>query len=171
MTDEQMARLSQQFRETFAGSSKAAKMIVVDSGLEWKSISLSPEDAEFLASRRFTVEELCRLFNVPPPIAGDLTHGTFANTETLVRLSATNTLTPWCRKLEAEFTRSVFSAASRSTHKLELDLSGLLRGDPAQRWQSWKMAVDSGILSADEVREEEGWNPGAPAAPPTKAAA
>ena len=109
--------------------------MVLDQGVKWQQISISPEDAEFLASRRFTVEELCRLFNVPPPIAGDLTHGTFANTETLVRLFATNTLTPWCRKLEAEFTRSVFSAATRSSHKLELDLSGLLRGDPTARWQ------------------------------------
>jgi phage portal protein BeeE len=47
---------------------------------------------------------------------------------------------------------------------VELDLSGLLRGDPAQRWQSWKIAVDAGILDADEIREEEGFNPrGAPA--------
>jgi hypothetical protein len=49
-----------------------------------------------------------------------------------------------------------------TAHKLELDLSGLLRGDPAQRWQSWAIAVQHGILSPDEVREEEGWNPGAP---------
>jgi phage portal protein BeeE len=66
------------------------------------------------------------------------------------------------RKLESEFSRSVFSAATRSTHRLELDLSGLLRGDPAQRWQSWAIAVQNGILSPGEVREEEGWNLGAP---------
>jgi HK97 family phage portal protein len=74
---------------------------VLDSGLKWKSISISPEDAEFLASRRFTVEELARLFGVPPPMAGDLTHGTFSNTETLMRYFVTGTLTPWVRKLEA----------------------------------------------------------------------
>jgi HK97 family phage portal protein len=152
-------RLAESFRSAFAGASNAAKALVLDQGMKWKSISISPEDAEFLASRRFTVEELARIYNVPPPMAGDLSHGSFANVETLLRFFAQGTLTPWVRKLEAEFTRSVFSAASRGTHSLELDLSGLLRGDPAQRWASWKIAVDAGILDADEVREEEGWNP------------
>lgn len=159
LADDQRKLLAEAFRASFAGPTKAAKALVLDQGMTWKQISISPEDAEFLASRRFTVEELCRLFNVPPPIAGDLSHGTFANTETLVRLFATNTLTPWCRKIESEFQRTVFSAATRSTHKLELDLSGLLRGDPAQRWQAWQVAVSNGILDADEIREEEGWNP------------
>jgi HK97 family phage portal protein len=166
LTEEQAQYLAARFREAFAGPTKAAKALVLDQGMKWSQISISPEDAEFLASRRFTTEELCRLFNVPPPIAGDLTHGTFANTETLVRLFATNTLTPWVRKIEAEFTRSVFSAASRSTHRLELDLSGLLRGDPAQRWQAWEIAVKNDILDADEVREEEGWNPRGKSAAP-----
>lgn len=157
--DEQRKQLGAAFRDAFAGPTKAAKALVLDQGMKWNQISISPEDAEFLASRRFTVEELARLFNVPPPMAGDLSHGTFANVETLVRFFATNTLTPWVKKIESEFTRSVFSAANRSTHTLELDLSGLLRGDPAQRWAAWKIAVDSKILDTDEVRAEEGWNP------------
>jgi HK97 family phage portal protein len=159
LTNEQRDNLAKQFREAFAGPSKAARALVLDQSMKWKQVSISPEDAEFLASRRFTVEELARLFNVPPPMCGDLSHGTFSNVETLVRWFATNTLTPWVRKIEAEFTRSVFSAASRATHRLELDLSGLLRGDPAQRWQAWKIAVEANILDPDEVREEEGWNP------------
>ena len=117
--------------------------MILDSGTKWAQISISPEDAEFLASRRFSTEELCRLYGVPPPVAGDLTHGSFANVESLLRWFAQATLTPWVRKLESEFSRSVFSAASRATHKVELDLSGLLRGDPAQRWQSWKVAIES----------------------------
>jgi HK97 family phage portal protein len=162
LTDQQLARYAEQFRAAFAGTTNAARAMILDSGAKWEQISISPEDAEFLSSRRFTVEELCRLYSVPPPVCGDLSHGTFSNVESLLRWFAQATLTPWVRKLEAEFSRNVFSAASRNTHKLELDLSGLLRGDPAQRWQSWKIAVEANILSPDEVREEEGWNPGAP---------
>jgi len=165
---DQREQLAQKFRENFQGSKQAAKVLVLDQALKWKSISMSPEDAEFLASRRFTVEELARLFNVPPPMAGDLSHGTFANVETLVRFFATNTLTPWVRKIESEFTRSVFSEASRMSHRLELDLSGLLRGDPQQRWAAWQIAVSNGILDVDEVREEEGWNPRGTSAPQTE---
>jgi len=159
LSDESLARLAQLFREAFAGPTKAAKAMILDQGMKWQQLSINPEDAEFLGSRRFTVEELARLYGVPPPIIGDLSHGTFTNTETLVRFFATNTLAPWIRKLEAEFSRSVFSTASRSTHRLELDLSGLLRGDPAQRWAAWKIAVEANILDTDEIREEEGFNP------------
>ena len=76
---------------------------------------LSPEDAELLASRRFTTEELARLYGCPPPIIGDLSHGTFTNSETAGRWFAQHTLTPWIRKIETEFTRSVFTAATAAT--------------------------------------------------------
>jgi HK97 family phage portal protein len=159
LTLEQKAQLAQHFREQFAGPSKTAKALVLEQGMKWQTISISPEDAEFLSSRRFTVEELCRLYGVPPPVAGDLTHGTFSNVESLLRWFAQATLTPWCRKLEAEFTRSVFSSASRTTHTLELDLSGLLRGAPSERWAAWKIAREADILDANEIREIEGFNP------------
>jgi HK97 family phage portal protein len=159
LNEEQFKLLRKRFSEIYAGSSNAAKAMVLDQGITWKQISISPEDAEFLASRRFTSEELARIYNVPPPIAGDLTHGTFSNVETLLRWFAQNTLSPWIRKVESEFSRSVFSSATSGTHRLEIDLSGLMRGDPAQRWTAWEIAVRNNILTPDEVRQEEGWNP------------
>ena len=67
------------------------------------------------------------------------------------------TLSPWARKIEAEFARSVFPASSG--FELELDLSGFLRGDPATRWNAHKIALETGVLDPDEVRQVEGWNP------------
>lgn len=156
---EQIKQLSKRFQEAFAGTDKAGTALVLDQGLKWEQLGVSPEDAELLSTRRFSVEELARIFNVPPPIIGDLTHGTFTNTETLGRQYATHTLTPWIRKLEAEISRSVFSEESRQTHTVEFDLSGFLRGDPEQRWAAHKIAIDSGILDTDEVRAVEGYNP------------
>lgn len=72
---------------------------------------VNPEDAEFLASRQFTVEELARLFNVPPLVIGDLQYGTFRNVEILLRGFAQNTLSPWIRKRGTEFTGSIFGAS------------------------------------------------------------
>lgn len=159
LTTEQRSALTKQFEQAFGGSHNAARAMVLEHGMKWKQISINPEDAEFLASRRFTVEELARIFSVPPPMCGDLSHGTFSNVETLLRFFAQNTLSPWIKKVELEFSRSVFSESSRMTHKLEIDLSGLLRGDPAQRWAAWKIALDANVLTADEVRAEEGFNP------------
>jgi HK97 family phage portal protein len=159
LTDAQLHRLADHFRQTFAGPSKTAKALVLDQGLKWESVSISPEDAELLASRRFTGEELARLYNVPPPIIGDLTHGTFTNSETLIRFFAQSTLTGWCRKIEAEFHRSVLSEASRVDRQFVLDLSGLLRGDPETRWKSHEIALRNQVLTPNEIRGEEGWNP------------
>lgn len=158
LNDAALKQLAAQFRDAFSGSHNAAKAMVLDQGVKWKPVSISPEDAELLASRRFSTEELARLFDVPPPIVGDLSHGTFTNSETAGRWFAQHTLTPWIRKIEAEFTRSVFTEASRETHELELDLSGFLRGDPETRWKSHEIAVKNNILTPNEVREIEGWN-------------
>lgn len=156
---DQLKRLAEQFREAFGGSHNAAKAMVLDQGVKWKPVSISPEDAELLASRRFSTEELARLFDVPPPIIGDLSHGTFTNSETLIRFFAQSTLAGWCRKLEAEFARSVLSEMDREDHEVEIDLSGLLRGDPETRWKSHEIAVKNKILTPNEIREIEGWNP------------
>ncbi len=149
-------RLRAQMQQSFSGAHNARKMLLLPEGAEWQSISVSPEDAEVLASRRFTVEELCRLFQVPPPIVQDLSHGTFTNSREAGRWFAQFTLSPWCRKIEAEFARSVFTDPAMS---LEIDMSALMRGDAETRWQSHKIAVEAGILDPNEVREIEGFNP------------
>ena len=151
-----MERLRHTFTASNTGPHQARKVLFLTDGAEWQSLSVSPEDAEVLASRRFTVEELCRLFQVPPPIVQDLSHGTFTNSREAGRWFAQFTLSPWCRKIEAEFARSVFTDPAMS---LEIDMSALMRGDAETRWQSHKIAVDAGILDANEVREIEGFNP------------
>jgi len=156
--DEDRKRFRDAFEQAYGGSNNAARAIVLEFGMQWKQLSVSPEDAELLASRRFTVEELARLYQVPPPIIGDLSHGTFTNAETMLRLFAMFTLAGWIKKIESEFARSVFSAASRATHELEIDFSGFLRGDPEVRWASHEIAVKNRILTPNEVRLKEGWN-------------
>ncbi|RME97121.1 MAG: phage portal protein [Alphaproteobacteria bacterium] len=159
LSPEALAHLRAHFKSAFSGPKNAAKAMVLDQGLKWKSVSISPEDAELLASRRFTVEELARVFGCPPPIIGDLSHGTFTNSETAGRWFAMHTMLPWLRKLEAEFARSVFSESESATHQLEFDLTGFLRGDPETRWKSHEIGVRNGILTPNEVRLAEGWNP------------
>ncbi len=157
MTPEIAAGLREQFDRRFSGADKAGRALILEGGLKWKSAQISPEDAELLETRRFGVEEIARLFQVPPPIIGDYTHNTFTNSETAGRWFATFCLAPWARKIEAEFSRSLFPAGS--PFELELDLSGFLRGDPETRWNAHKIALESGVLDPDEVRHVEGWNP------------
>lgn len=161
-----MARLRDQFSAGFTGTHNARRALILENAADWQAISVSPEDAEVLASRRFSVEELCRLYQVPPPIIQDYTHNTFTNAAQAALWFAQFSLGPWVRKIEAEFSRSVFTDPAMM---LEIDLSGLMRGDYAARWQAHAIAVSNDILDRNEVREIEGWNPRAEKpAPETK---
>jgi HK97 family phage portal protein len=154
----QFEYLQSRWRALYGGPHNAAKVAILDQGAKFKSTSVSPEDAELLASRRFSVEELARIYGCPPPIIGDYTHNTFTNAETAGRWFAIFTLTPWIKKLEAEFARSVFGAAEHDLH-IEFDLSGLMRGDPELRWKSHEIAARIGALTIDEIREAENYPP------------
>lgn len=159
LDQESIERLRQSFQQAIAGPKNAAKTIVLEQGLDWQGISISPEDQELLASRRFSVEEMARIFGVPPVMIGDLSNSSFTNAETLLRYFAQFTLQHWTRKLEAEIARSIFSDTERASMLAEFDMSDLLRGDPKTRWETYKIAVDAQILDANEIREIEGYNP------------
>lgn len=157
MTAEQRQSLRDSFQARHAGASKAGSTLVLDGGMTWKAAQISPEDAELLETRKFGVIELCRLFQVPPPIVQAYENNTFTNASQAGLWFATFCLAPWARKIEAEFARSLFPAGG--PYELELDLSGFLRGDPETRWNAHKIAIETGVLDPDEVREIEGWNP------------
>nr|WP_246605078.1 phage portal protein [Aquisediminimonas sediminicola] len=146
----------QAFSQRHAGATNAGNTLILDGGMTWKPSQISPEDAELLETRKFGVVEICRLFQVPPPIVQAYENNTFTNAAQAGLWFATFCLAPWARKIEAEFARSVFPAGGN--FELELDLSGFLRGDPETRWNAHKIALETGVLDADEVRQIEGWN-------------
>ncbi len=156
LSQEAIQRLRSRFENLHSGSAKAGKMLILDSGLSWESMSISPEDAELLDSRKFSTEEIARIYGCPPPLVGIWDHSSFTNSETAGRWFSQFTLTPWVKKLESCIGRAVFTDPGLS---LEIDLSGFMRGDPESRWKSHKIAIESGILDTDEIREVEGWKP------------
>ncbi|MCB2190423.1 MAG: phage portal protein [Deltaproteobacteria bacterium] len=159
LSQEARDALKGQLKTFYQGSKNAGRAILADQGMKVKPLSISPEDMELLASRRFTVEELARIYAVPPPLIGDYTHNTFTNSAQASLWFAQHTLTPWIRKLEAEIMRSCFSSEARKNHAVEFDLSGLLRGDPETRWKTHEIALKHKVLSVNEVRLIESWNP------------
>jgi HK97 family phage portal protein len=142
-----------------AGSSRAFRALILQEGMEWQSLGVTPQDAELLESRKFSTEEIARIFNVPPPLLQDYSRNTFTNSASAGRWFAQFTLAPWLRKIEAEFARSLLSDAQRATHCIEFDMSAFLRGDDQTRWAAWKIGLDGGVLSPNDVRHEEGFNP------------
>ena len=155
LTQPQRDMLRQQMRERNEGARNAGRTLILDGGMKWTAAQISPEDAELLESRKFGVIEICRLYQVPPPIVQAYANNTFTNASQAGLWFGQFTLAPWARKIEAEFARSVLTGGL----DFELDLSGFLRGDPLTRWQTHQIAITTGVLDPDEVREVEGWNP------------
>lgn len=133
---------------------QARQLLMLEEGTDYQAISLAPEVAEVLNSRRFSVEEICRLFGVPPPILQDYTRNTFSNAATAGQWFGQFSLLPWIKKIEREFSRVMLSGE----FALSIDAGELMRGDYVQRWQANVAAVGGGILTANEIRESEGWN-------------
>lgn len=135
------------------------KVAILDQAVKFKDISMTAEDAELLKGREFSVSEIARLFRVPPPLIQDYSKNTFTNAEQAGRWLAMITLLPWCVKLGAAFKKQALSGADRETHEVDFDLSGIMRGDFQARWAAHKTAVDGRILTRNEVRAIEGFNP------------
>lgn len=155
-TGEQQAGIRKAFQTANMGPQKAGKMLILPGEFRVDKMTISPEDAELLESRKFSTEELCRLFQVPPPIVQDYSHNTFTNSEQAGRWFAQFCLLPWVRKLEASFNRALFPGGE---FELVLDMSAFDRGDPETRWKNHAIAAQHEILTVDEVREIEGWGP------------
>jgi len=147
--------LGDDFSRLYSGAAGAGKTIVIDGEVDYKPLSVNAGDTELLASRRFSTEEVCRIFGVPPSLVGDMTNSSFTNAETMLRAFAQLTIAPLCNRIAATLTRSLLDG----DFHLEFDLEGLQRGDPAGRWAANAQAVNSGLLTPNEIRQAEGYNP------------
>jgi len=148
-------RLKHSFVSQYAGSDKAGGVAVLEEGLKWQSISVSPEDTELLASRRFGTESIARIFRVPLPLLADISNGSYSNVVELNRMFCTHCLTPWIVRLEKVFERDLLSEEGQRTNMIEIDQDDLLRGDMLARWQSYRIMREIGGASANEIRAWE----------------
>lgn len=157
--DEAAQRLRTSFDAIYKGSDNAGKIAILEEGLKFQAISVSPDDAQMLESRRFGVENIARIFRVPPPVLGDLSNGSYSNVTELGRWFHQHTIMPWLVKLERLIERALFSDASRSSHEVEFDCDLLVRGDMLQRFQSYRIGREVGLYSANDLRKFEKLNP------------
>jgi HK97 family phage portal protein len=155
LTDKQRGMASAML-EAFRGAQRAGKVPILEGGWTWQSVAVDPETAEMLGSRRLSTETVASIFGVPPPIIGDLSHGTMHNVGEMVRHFAQTTLAGWARRMEASFARDVLGSSADLS--IECDMSAVLRGDPETRFKTYEIAIRNGILSAEECRAVEGWN-------------
>jgi HK97 family phage portal protein len=132
--------------------------LVLPTGLEIKQIGANPDDSQLVELQRFCVEQIARIYSLPPTFLQDLTHGTFSNTEQQDLHFAKHTVLHHVEQFEREVNLKIFGRRSNST-SIELEMDGLLRGDFKTRMDGWARAVQGGILTPNEAREAENYPP------------
>ena len=136
---------------SFGGSANRSRVMIMDQSAKFEQMSINPDDAEILESRRYGVQEICRIYGVPPPIIAEHSHASFTNSETATRWFSTFCLQIWIRKLEA-----FFSPLLEPGLRVDFDMSGYLRGDHKQRWEAYKIALEQGVFTPEEIKKMEG---------------
>jgi len=145
----------QTLRQKIESNTSTSSVLILDGGAEWKSFSMTAKDAEFLESRKLTNLDICRIWGVPPTVAGILDHGTYSNVEAESRALVVRCLAPMARRIEQAMNVALLPAGSRKTLFVEHDLAGLLRGDMKTRYESYRIGRDGGWLSPNEIRRWE----------------
>lgn len=143
-----------ELRNKIAADTSTSGVLVLDGGAEWKSFSFSSKDAEFLDSRKLTNLDICRVFNVPPTVAGITDNATYSNTDQESRALVVRCLAPMARRIEQAMNAALLPAMSRRSMFIEHDLAGLLRGDMKARYEAYRIGREWGWISPNEIR---GW--------------
>lgn len=152
-------KIRAQFAERYQGPSASHKPLVLEEGMDWKSLTTDPDKMQLIDTRRFSVFDIARYFGVPlhkiQDPQGSQGYGT--NVEQLGIQFVTDTVEPWARRLEQEADEKLFPDR-RPARTTSIDLSRLTQGDFKTRMEGYEIAKRSGTLTTNEVREREGWN-------------
>ena len=149
------ARVRDSWNATFGGSSNSNKVAVLEEGMKYTPISIAPNEAQFLETRKFQINEIARIFRVPPHMVGDLEKSSFSNIEQQSLEFVKYTLDPWVIRWEQALYRTLLTEEEKKTVFFKFNVEGLLRGDYASRMNGYATARQNGWMSANDIRELE----------------
>lgn len=150
-------KLSESWQAAYGGEN-SGKTAVLEEGVEYQQLSVNQNDAQFLETRKFQIAEIARIFRVPLHMINELDRATFSNITQQSLEFITYTLTPWLVRLEQGFNKALFNEEDRGKYFVKFNVDGFLRGDYETRMRGYQTALQSGILSVNEVRELEDLN-------------
>lgn len=151
-------RYKNDMREKYQGMGNAHKLMVLEEGMKYHQTGIPPDDAQFLETRKFQIEEIARIFRVPPHMLADLDRATFSNIEQQSIDFVVNTIRPWLVRIEQSLNDKLISDRNNKNY-IKFVVEGLLRGDSESRAAYYKQMFEIGAMTINEIREKEDMNP------------
>ena len=139
----------------YQGAKNAHKVAILEEGMSYKPISVNPQEAQFLETRKFQIDEIARIFRVPPHMVGDLDKSSFSNIEQQSLEFVKYTLAPWIARWEQTIHRTLLLPSEKARYFARFNVEGLLRGDYQSRMNGYAVARQNGWMSANDIRELE----------------
>lgn len=151
-------RVKESWNSAYQGSANAHRVAVLEEGMKFQPIGIPPEQAQFLETRKFQINEIARIFRVPPHMVGDLEKSSFSNIEQQSLEFAKYTLDPWVVRWEQSLQQSLILPSEKSSMFIKFNVDGLLRGDYQSRMNGYAVSRQNGWMSANDIRELEDMN-------------
>ena len=148
-------RVKESWNSAYQGSTNSHKIAVLEEGMKYTAIGIAPEQAQFLETRKFQINEIARIFRVPPHMVGDLEKSSFSNIEQQSLEFVKYTLDPWVIRWEQALSHSLLGPDEKQTHFFRFNVEGLLRGDYQSRMGGYATARQNGWMSANDIRALE----------------
>lgn len=143
----------------YSGSTKHHGIAVLEEGMKFTPVTVPPDQAQFLETRKFQLSEIARIFRIPPHMIGDLEKSSFNNIEQMSLDFVKNTLEPWVVLWEQEMVRALLTPSERKQYFIKFNMDGLLRGDYETRMKGYSTGFQSGYYSINDIRKLENLNP------------
>lgn len=159
LSKEAKNQLREDWNNAYGGLTNAQRVAVLQEGVTWQAVGVPPEEAQFLQSRTFSLNDIARVYRIPPHLLQELSRSTNNNIEHQGLDFVIHTIRPWAVRWEGAFYRSLFLPGERDEYFAEYLLDGLVRGDMQTRYQAYAVGRQWGWLSANEIREKENLNP------------
>ena len=137
------------------GGRNSHKVAILEEGMNYTPISIAPNEAQFLETRKFQLNEIARIFRVPPHMVGDLEKSSFSNIEQQSLEFVKYTLDPWVSRFEQAMTRRLLTDDEKKKYYIKFNVDGLMRGDYQSRMNGYATARQNGWMSANDIRALE----------------
>ena len=148
-------RVRDSWNAIYQGAKNAHKVAILEEGMSYKPISINPQEAQFLETRKFQIDEIARIFRVPPHMVGDLDKSSFSKIEQQSLEFVKYTLSPWIARWEQAIHRALLLPDEKPRYFARFNVEGLLRGDYQSRMNGYAVARQNGWMSANDIRELE----------------